>query len=405
MDLLLRRPYLPGTPFGAAGETIWATSPQGWGFRDSVYWRRAVPAAELRPFLLDVRADGDEISVGDALYRPSHVTLHGLHEASGLQITEDKFLTEDDAVVSVFSVRNPGEYTVEFQLDYSWGMPQGENHIDGESVWIRRDAPPGDDLRQRFPSGARRTFVFVVAFADSREKALQRSLSWRDHPDPVRAQSEMTQRWFDANMPRFDCSDPWITKLWYHRWQQLWRLRGESNAARQEIRDVLAAADVLHEAGLDVGAGRQAARGGAPGDLLAAVTRFAEAQFESGLYELPGTEADRTTARPVPSVDEPAFATVVLEGLLGIQRHAAGPNDDLLVVRPGLPPVQSGGWSHFCAENIPHQGRMVTMVWDDPSDPSTDAYQDGDKGLSVYSDGRRIYHQEDLAPFTVELPL
>jgi hypothetical protein len=44
------------------------------------------------------------------------------------------------------------------------------------------------------------------------------------------------------------------------------------------------------------------------------------------------------------------------------------------------------------------------VVWDDPRDPSFDAYQDGDMGLTVYVDGRRLYHQEDLHPFSKALP-
>jgi hypothetical protein len=31
-------------------------------------------------------------------------------------------------------------------------------------------------------------------------------------------------------------------------------------------------------------------------------------------------------------------------------------------------------------------------------------YNDGDKGFTVYVDGRRFHHQNDLAPFTKPLP-
>jgi hypothetical protein len=60
------------------------------------------------PLHVALFVDGDEVMPADALYRPSHVTLHGLHADSGLQITEDKFLTQDDVVVSILSLRKPG---------------------------------------------------------------------------------------------------------------------------------------------------------------------------------------------------------------------------------------------------------------------------------------------------------
>ena len=45
----------------------------------------------------------------------------------------------------------------------------------------------------------------------------------------------------------------------------------------------------------------------------------------------------------------------------------------------------------------------VTLVWDDPAFPG-DAYSDGDKGLTIYVDGRRFRHQADLSPFAACLP-
>src|SRR5690348_9603483 len=36
VDRILAHPYDSDVPFGSSGDTIWATSPQGWGFREGV---------------------------------------------------------------------------------------------------------------------------------------------------------------------------------------------------------------------------------------------------------------------------------------------------------------------------------------------------------------------------------
>ncbi len=39
----------------------------------------------------------------------------------------------------------------------------------------------------------------------------------QDAGDPLAAQVRDYQEWFDGNIPYFDCSDPWVRKLYYHR--------------------------------------------------------------------------------------------------------------------------------------------------------------------------------------------
>jgi hypothetical protein len=219
LDDILRRPYTPTTPFGASGDCLWATSPQGWGFRNGVHWVHRTYPEGMSPFTLRLRVDGEFIEPADALYRPSHVTLNGVGAESGVQITEDKFITRDDVVVSVLSLRNPGESVADVEIDLQWGIPSGFNELRrGIAVYVHREGPPGDDLRLRVPPGYRLTLVFAVAFAPTREEAERRAARWRHETNPVRTQVDAYQKWFDQNIPRFDCSDIWLTKMWYHRW-------------------------------------------------------------------------------------------------------------------------------------------------------------------------------------------
>lgn len=219
LDDLLRRPYTPLTPFGSGGNCVWATSPQGWGFREGVHWVHKTGQSGLAPFTLTIWADGANVEPGDAVYRPSHTTLHARDDVTGLQVTEDKFITQDDVVVSVLSLRNASDDMAEVKVELGWGVAGGENRFRGNiPVYVHREGPPGDDLRQRLPPGGRERMVFAVAFAPTQAEAVRRASYWARNENAVREHSEAYQAWFDENVPRFDCSDPWATKMWYHRW-------------------------------------------------------------------------------------------------------------------------------------------------------------------------------------------
>ena len=223
LDAILQRPYTPSTPFGASGNCLWAASPQGWGWSEGVHWLHPTKTGGYGPIQLAIEADGLPVEPSDALYRPSHVTLHGRGEDNGLQVTEDKFITADDVVVSVLSLRNPGDSMIALHIDLAWGLTGGAHELRrGIPVYVHREGPPGDDLTQRLPPGARRTLVFAVAFSPhSTDEARRRAAAWAGQGDATAQQAADYQAWFDTNIPRFDCSDPWLTKLWYHRWYLL----------------------------------------------------------------------------------------------------------------------------------------------------------------------------------------
>ncbi len=696
LDDILRRPYTPETPFGASGDCVWATSPQGWGFRGGVHWVHPNSADGLAPFGIAITANGVPVEAADGIYRPSHVTLHGRDNDSELQIIEDKFITQDDVVVSVFSLRNPTDGGIDVDFSVTWGLAPGVHEFcKNLPVHVARTAPPGDDLRMTLPGGGRRMLVFAVAFAGDKNEARRRASAWASDPSgAVRHQASEYQRWFDENTPLFDCSDPWLTKLWYHRWhvvkknhsnpqvgltledtfsQGRWNEKGVSatitHGAGHVLRetrwlrdprwaqnyfrgfarnqradglfrswfvdgvvrpdgdegkyadwitagvwdvhlvhpdedflaealpaleknvsywqthsrdnDGLLAADVTdcplgerrdasdvenHVKRLDLTSyqyanARALARvhallgnrnAAADADALADTIKAALAQKswddETGFfYDVPPESDDETasladllhetdekiktaktiaafypfytgagdadqarlawphlinpgefwTAHPPASTsaDSPAFSeegemrgrpltgyygngptwphasSLVISGLArSLREHgdAAFPagretlmalinsfgraqfeesdfdrprtgafyrgdtgkwvtderdcnhstwadliltaviglvprDDETLELHPLLPPIGKGGWSHFCVQNVPYRGRLLTIVWDDLDAPG-DAYDDGEKGLTLYVNGRRHHRQPDLIPLTVELP-
>jgi hypothetical protein len=367
IDDILRGPYTPRTAFGSSGEHLWAASPQRWGFRDGVRWENRPESGWLAPFTLTVRGDGQPIEPGDAISRPSHVTLHAVGQESRLQVTEDKFITADDVAVSLLSLRNPGDGDIDVRVDVSWGLLHGRNEIGYVApVNAHRVGPPGDDLRQRLPSQSYRTLAFAVALAHDPMEAARRAARWAYDPASLRTHVAEFQTWFDENVPRFDCSDPWLTKLWYHSWQQGRR-------------------------GRPVG-GPPAPRPRVPNGDWAALNALVREQFENGDYAFPRAAAEH------PQAGSP-WPQVILNHMIGLVPSVDGD----LEVRPIAADRAQGVWSYFAVENVPCLGRLLTIVWDDPAERE-DAFHDGDKGFTVYADGRCIFHGDHLAPLRLRLP-
>lgn len=90
-----------------------------------------------------------------------------------------------------------------------------------------------------------------------------------------------------------------------------------------------------------------------------------------------------------PRDDCPAWDTLIRERLVG-----ASVEGDVLTVTPD----NFLELSSFCLQGFHNS----TIVWDDPAH-STDAYGDGDKGLTIYHGRRRIYNQPTLTPVTLPL--
>jgi hypothetical protein len=63
--------------------------------------------------------------------------------------------------------------------------------------------------------------------------------------------------------------------------------------------------------------------------------------------------------------------------------------DDLIEIDP-----LANEWDYFALDNVPYRGRFLTIVWDAPGGPPR--YQDVDKGLSLFLDGRHAFTVPEL---------
>lgn len=147
MDKILARPYDSGVPFGASGERVWATSPQGWAFAEGV---QLVYLTNLNAFGLTVKSGETNYVVGKAEYFPSHVEMTG---EAGAELTASASFTyvTDNVLNPLSKPFEPGKrwtcwssgrredwYTID------WGKPRTVNALD---VYFFDDAAIGGECR------------------------------------------------------------------------------------------------------------------------------------------------------------------------------------------------------------------------------------------------------------------
>ncbi|WP_460764880.1 MGH1-like glycoside hydrolase domain-containing protein [Niabella terrae] len=86
------------------------------------------------------------------------------------------------------------------------------------------------------------------------------------------------------------------------------------------------------------------------------------------------------------------FNDLVITGLVGLRPQAG----NQVVVNPLLP---AGNWDWFCLDDILYHGKKLTIIWD-----RTGKKYGRGKGLSVWSEGKRLAHSRKLKKINGQLP-
>lgn len=128
------------------------------------------------------------------------------------------------------------------------------------------------------------------------------------------------------------------------------------------------------------------------GDSLyfAEMEKYVQSQSHRGLPYI-GEYLDETTGYWLKGDQERSryynhstFCDLIISGLVGLRPETG----DKVVVNPLIP---DGRWDWFCLDNVLYHGHNICIVWD--KDGSK--YHNG-KGLSIFSDGKRIAHSDTL---------
>jgi len=335
-DARLRRPHLPG------GE--WLRAP-GIRTLDTATWGIAgaleIAGEPIAPsgLEIDVLAQGRGVPVGDTLWRPSGSTVQGAGADGTLQLVRDAFVDEQ-SVVCVLWFRNAGTESVAVDIVPRWGF---RDEACAPGWWIARTAPPLDDLRTHVPAGGRGRIVFAAGIGESLESARAQARVWQESPHPHHARRQRVDAWFEENVPRFACDDPWLELLWLHGW----------NARRE-------------------------------GDTASRLPDENDLPRDAFLEQDP----DR------PRRDAPDWTQWVEERLVGLRRTG-----ERIEIAPDPDARGLGGW---CLDGIALDEHRATVAWDDPDHPQ-DRYDDGCRGYTIHVDGRLRHQSARPCPVAVEV--
>lgn len=225
-----------------------------------------VEASKIR---LVFRNAGDDFYTG--LYGVEPIGPEPAGAATPLEIAADKFITADDVLVSVVTIRNPTDRprTVRVTPILAWSGQTIESwrftsttEDDGEGAPVRRprtleaaretklhDQPVKlrfrwvggeagrdqhtlrggvtiSDVPRALREGLFKGGILLAPGASTRVVAASeirtpdeagRLAEWTGQADPLAKHLAEHRAWFDRNLARFDCSDPWVTKQYYHR--------------------------------------------------------------------------------------------------------------------------------------------------------------------------------------------
>jgi hypothetical protein len=144
IDEVLTRPYDREVPMGCVGDRVWASSPQGWAFRDDVHW---LYLTNLKAFDLDIRDEQGRLVPDRATYYPSHIHYEGAARKAMTASASFTFATDnvENPLTEPFeprkrwtcwsSGRREDSYTIEFGSTRT---------LSGFEVYFFDDAPNGE---------------------------------------------------------------------------------------------------------------------------------------------------------------------------------------------------------------------------------------------------------------------
>lgn len=151
-----------------------------------------------------------------------------------LRVTGDKWITQDDVLVSQLTVENlsktsqPVSITMNATegalLEGTDGIAEGQT-VDGQFFGLYllgiSETDMGRDFSVRLKPKQRYTVRYYCAVGIDDDEIFKRLKHYLSLRTPLEDQIAAYQGWFDKNIAAFRCSDPLVTKMYYHRWYNL----------------------------------------------------------------------------------------------------------------------------------------------------------------------------------------
>lgn len=145
VDRVLARPYNRETPFASSGDRVWATSPQGWAFREGVNW---LYYSNSSAFDVRVFSGDQEVSVGKAVSMPSHAKLEGSSAGPALTASASFTYSMDDVQSPLEKPFSPAKrwtcWSSGNREDWYVVRLGGLRRLEGVKIWFFNDRPTGE---------------------------------------------------------------------------------------------------------------------------------------------------------------------------------------------------------------------------------------------------------------------
>jgi len=188
------------------------------------------------PIVMKIAVNGTPITTkrAAAYWYPSH--LYRRTTQHDLRIQEYKFITEDDVLCDQIELTNESDAEVTITIETSSGAllqaaRVGKDGIAGgwrtygQSLRMILAAPARPDsntrvlnTKLRLGAGQSTELFVAMAVSDTQLAAQEVLRGWVTHEDPLLAHRKRYQAWYDENCPRFECSDEWVSRMWWYRW-------------------------------------------------------------------------------------------------------------------------------------------------------------------------------------------
>lgn len=148
-----------------------------------------------------------------------------------LQVVGDKWIAPNDILVSEIRITNPSSepqacvVRMESALSDQGSRFLATRTLDGFPVYLEATGWDGTHESTTFtktiPARTTKRLLFACAMGTSPQNTHVKLERLLHSAHPLATQIESYQDWFDKNIAYFACSDPWVTKMYYHRWYLL----------------------------------------------------------------------------------------------------------------------------------------------------------------------------------------
>ena len=229
IDKLLARPYVEGIP-AAFSEGLFSTYSSGWGFKSGTIL--ATGNADGFGLPMEISINGKNIYPLESTWMPSHIT--SVYDSSksfdniesedtqiiprGVVIKENKFITKNDLVASVLSFSNKSKLPVSFKITASPNKGLTEEAFGYRYILFGGDL--GNKKYQQFVLEPEKKveFKLAVSVSDNQGENIKKITAFLKSKSTVKNHVKQFNRWFERNIPYFDCDDKEILQIYYFRW-------------------------------------------------------------------------------------------------------------------------------------------------------------------------------------------